>query len=214
MWHYYALLLERLWGWRSGSLKSCVYLFLLLFVLGKATTRIHWKTISTLFSFFTGLKVSSFSGVHLLILHAIPGNSVTHQAPTWTFQFVLVIILNQPKIFFVFGTDGWTPYVPGGSKIMLHATWILQIANCDMGKSECLTYAFENKVSFFYSDRKLRYRGESLQHKPHGWGEYHYRNGSVYTGEWKDGKRDGFGRFWTQPVRTKGEVKQQLYYIG
>ena len=39
------------------------------------------------------------------------------------------------------------------------------------------------------------YEGYWIQNRPHGKGKQKLKNGSVYEGEFKNGSKDGFGRF-------------------
>ena len=40
----------------------------------------------------------------------------------------------------------------------------------------------------------LRYNGEYLEDKRHGFGTFEWKNGMKYTGLWKYGKQDGQGK--------------------
>ena len=44
--------------------------------------------------------------------------------------------------------------------------------------------------------RHLFYEGEWKDGKKHGYGLYKYYDGTIYEGEWKDGKKHGEGTYY------------------
>jgi antitoxin component YwqK of YwqJK toxin-antitoxin module len=41
---------------------------------------------------------------------------------------------------------------------------------------------------------KVDYKGQVNEGKPNGWGKAYFQNGSMYDGEWKDGKQHGLAK--------------------
>lgn len=60
-----------------------------------------------------------------------------------------------------------------------------------------------NELTVFYT-------GEVMDNKPHGQGKASYKSGGWYEGEWKNGKREGFGRefYPDETLWYEGEWKE------
>lgn len=61
----------------------------------------------------------------------------------------------------------------------------------------------------FTSD-KFRHKGDYLDNKKHGYGEFVWATGAKYTGHFKNGKRDGYGEY----VDEKGAVSKGRWVDG
>lgn len=55
------------------------------------------------------------------------------------------------------------------------------------------TYTFRSEGGTY--EGEWLYVKELQEWKPHGWGKFSYQSGNVYEGEWKNGRRDGTGRY-------------------
>ena len=60
------------------------------------------------------------------------------------------------------------------------------------------------------------YRGEIINHKREGFGEFKLKNGEIYKGQWKKGKRDGYGiEYYSDndnEIKYKGYFKDNEYH--
>lgn len=61
-----------------------------------------------------------------------------------------------------------------------------------------------------YKSDKFTYKGEYLENKKHGYGEFYWANGAKYIGHFKHGKRDGYGEY----VDEKGTVSKGKWVAG
>jgi hypothetical protein len=72
------------------------------------------------------------------------------------------------------------------------------------------TYA-NNQVytgKIFICDNMFILLGEFKENQPYGKGEVRYPNGDIYSGEWKEGRREGFGKYLTDR-----DMQCRAYYL-
>ena len=67
----------------------------------------------------------------------------------------------------------------------------------------------------FYDNGKLKYEGYYLEDEYDGNGEFHYENGEIYIGQFKNGKKNGDGYiFKGNKEIKKGKFKNDMFICG
>ena len=67
----------------------------------------------------------------------------------------------------------------------------------------------------FYDNGKLKYEGNYLEDEYDGNGEFHYENGEIYIGQFKNGKKNGDGYIFKDNKEIKkGKFKNDIFIGG
>jgi hypothetical protein len=65
----------------------------------------------------------------------------------------------------------------------------------------------EKSIFKFFFILNRRYVGDFYENTRHGYGEMHWRNGTIYKGYWEDGRREG------RAIVTRNDKKKTKLYL-